>query len=584
MKHPCSVRTSVFLLASLFLAFRAGALAQSGDVVINSNTTWTAGNIQINSLTVNTGATLTVGGGSTITVALGITVTGNSNIVLQSANNAAQVNGTWQGAGVTISAASIQVDAGSTINADGQGYLASAGPGGAPASSSAGGSYGGLGGIGGLTNVAPAATYGSATAPTDLGSGGGMRCCEAVGGAGGGAIRLVVTGTLTNNGIVSANGVAAIAQGGGGAGGSVYVTAGTLAGSGSFAANGGMGGEAGGGGGRIAISYTTNSGFNLAQVMANGGTTGNAGAPGTVYLLGASVNLTVSDNLALPPNSNLTFTNITIDNQGSLSLGSGTSLTANAITVSGAGNFNVGGGSTLNVTGAITVTGNSNIVLQATDTTAQVNGSWQGAGVTINAASIQFDAGSSINGDGQGYAVSAGPGGAPAGTSAGGSYGGLGGIGFALANPGPTYGSATAPTDLGSGGGTRCCGVGGAGGGAIRLVVSGTLTNNGIISANGVAAYGGPLPVAGGGAGGSVYVATGTLAGSGSFAANGGAGGEADGEAGGGGGRVAVYYGGIGNFTGFAASTATGGAALSPGATGTVGFFDTSAVNYNLNI
>ena len=77
--------------------------------------------------------------------------------------------------------------------------------------------------------------------------------------------------------------------------------------------------------------------------------------------------------------------------------------------------------------------------------------------------------------------------------SAGGSYGGLG-YSTATCSAGPIYGSALTPTDLGSGGGgtTIAAGgsdyadrVGGNGGGAIRLIVTGTLTNNGTISANG---------------------------------------------------------------------------------------------------
>jgi hypothetical protein len=58
-------------------------------------------NITYNSITVQNAATLTVGGGSTITVTGSILVTGNSSMVLQSINNAAQVSGTWQGVGVS---------------------------------------------------------------------------------------------------------------------------------------------------------------------------------------------------------------------------------------------------------------------------------------------------------------------------------------------------------------------------------------------------------------------------------------------------------------------------------------------------
>jgi hypothetical protein len=53
----------------------------------------------------------------------------------------------------------------------------------------------------------------------------------------------------------------------------------------------------------------------------------------------------------------------------------------------------------------------------------------------------------------------------------GGGYGGRGANGDGGAQGGETYGSATEPTDLGSGGGNE----GGAGGGAICLVVDGTL-------------------------------------------------------------------------------------------------------------
>ena len=42
---------------------------------------------------------------------------------------------TWQGSGVTLNAASVVVNAGGSINADGQGYVANAGPGGSPVGS-----------------------------------------------------------------------------------------------------------------------------------------------------------------------------------------------------------------------------------------------------------------------------------------------------------------------------------------------------------------------------------------------------------------------------------------------------------------
>ncbi len=561
--------------------------ATNSNLSVYQNFTIPAGTTQnLNAITVQTGAALTIGGGSTITVASAVTVSGT--LVAQSINNSAQVGGSWQGSGVTLHAASVVVNANGSINADGQGYTAGAGPGGAPSGSSAGGSYGGLGGVG--DGVSPGPVYGSTTSPTDLGSGGNTRCCNTIPGAGGGALTITVSGTLTDNGIISANGGnGAGLQVGGGSGGTVFIQTGTLTGSGSVSADGGLGGEAGGGGGRVAIYYNTNSGFDTTMVRSNGGasSSGSPGAVGTVYTLGAGSNLIVSDNTTLPANANFTFNSVTVNNAATLTVGSGTTLASNSVTVSAGSTFNVGGGSTLNISGEVLVTGDSAIVLQSINNAAQVNGTWLGQGVTLNAGSVQVDAGSSINADGQGYLASAGPGGAPGGTSAGGSYGGIGGSGDGPTPAGPIYGSDTMPTDLGSGGGSRCCGaIAGLGGGAIRIIVSGTLTDNGVISANGgnLVGYQG-----GGGSGGSVWVTTAVLAGSGVFTANGGTGGEAAG----GGGRIAVYYNApTSSFTGFSTSTSNGGSCQtqcangtsSAGAVGTAAFFDTSSANDNLMV
>jgi RHS repeat-associated protein len=506
-------------------------------------------NITYNSITVQNGATLTVGGGSTITVTGSVLVTGSSSMVLQSINNAGQVSGTWQGVGVTLNAGSVQVEPGSSINANGQGYLALAGPGAGGQGNEIGGSYGGLGG-GQTANL----TYGSASAPVDLGSGGGDYNVST--GVGGGAIRLIVAGTLTNNGIISANGASATGSGGGGAGGSVYVTTATLTGSGVFTSNGGANLNQyglGGGGGRVAVYYagpTSFTGFSTS--VAAGGTP--SGSVGTVVFFDTSsvnTNLDIYQDFTVPANSNVTYNSITVRN--------GAVMT-------------VGGGSTVNVTAGVLVTANSSIILQSINNSAQVSGTWQGTGVTLNAASVQVDAGSSINADGQGYLALDGPGAGPQGNENGGSYGGLG-----SGQPASTiYGSATAPTDLGSGGGVYNVYTG-VGGGAIRLIVTGTLTNNGIISANGAPVTGS----GGGGSGGSVYVTTATLAGSGVFTANGGPNLNQAG-AGGGGGRVAIYYVSPTSFTGFSTSVAAGG--TPSGSVGTVAFFDTSATNSNVSV
>ena len=224
-----------------------------------------------------------------------VTVTGNSTILLQGMNGSAQVNGQWQGQGVAITAGSVRFDAGSSISADGQGYIgvtcannaSGAGPGGGPYNcnnAGNGGSYGGLGG-----GPDPASIYGSDFAPFDLGSGGSGGFMAPTGGSGGGAIRLVVLNTLTNNdGSITANGGGASSGSGGGSGGSIYVTAGTLAGNGTFNANGGAS-QYGGGGGRIAIYYGTNRSFNSTHVVADGGVGGNAGAGTVVFLITTTI-------------------------------------------------------------------------------------------------------------------------------------------------------------------------------------------------------------------------------------------------------------------------------------------------------
>ena len=560
-----AVANTLLICLALLLPVAVAAQGPTGDVIISTNTSWPTANYNVTSLTVQSGAALTIGGGSTITVTGGITVTGNSTILLQATNTTAQVNGTWQGAGVTLNAGSLQVDAGSSINADGQGYISDAGPG---ATSGEGGSYGGAGGGGYATSL-----YGAAAMPVDLGSGGSR--AQYVGSNGGGAIRLIVSGTLTNNGTISANGEQVEpSRGAGGSGGSVYVTTGTLSGVGTFTANGGvnttpsLSGSPAGGGGRVAIYYANASGFTaFANTTASGGvftgsSVGFAGTNGTAAFFdtsAANTKLILYQSFLLPGNSTLTY--------GQIALQNGAVLT-------------IGGGSTITVTGGITVTGNSTILLQATNTTAQVNGTWQGAGVTLNAGSLQVDAGSSINADGQGYISDAGPG---ATSGEGGSYGGAGGGGYATS----LYGAAAMPVDLGSGG-SRAQYVGSNGGGAIRLIVSGTLTNNGTISANGEQVE----PSRGaGGSGGSVYVTTGTLSGVGTFTANGGVNTtpSLSGSPAGGGGRVAIYYVSAANFTGFASSTATGGvftgtATGNGGANGSAAFFDTSAPNSNVTV
>jgi hypothetical protein len=125
-----------------------------------------------------------------------------------------------------------------------------------------------------------------------MGSGGGRdsstSSTSADGGKGGGLIRLSVLGTLTVDGLITANGLANATSGfdtGGGAGGSVWIDANTIDGAGLITANGGAGGttRAGSGaGGRIAI-YTCNLNLSTSQIIASGNVGTRPGGDGTIF-------------------------------------------------------------------------------------------------------------------------------------------------------------------------------------------------------------------------------------------------------------------------------------------------------------
>ncbi len=249
-------------------------------------------------------------------------------------------------------------------------------------------------------------------------------------------------------------------------------------------------------------------------------------------------------------------------------------------------------GAVIDVATTVTISGNSSIVPKSYYTIS-TSPDYNGHGVTINAVDFQIDQGSSINAAGQGYADGSGPGVGNVGMStvSGAGHGGYGGYGvrvnpvpYYYALPGLPYGSSSNPIDLGSSGRTfGGYSGGGAGGGAVKLVASGTLVNNGQIVAHGDNAFEDGAYIGSGtsgGSGGSIWIDTGTLGGSGSISANGGAGiydpcGECgtwcstgSQQGGGSGGRVAVYY--RDNKTGWNGSiSVNGGSAYDSGDTGT---------------
>jgi hypothetical protein len=124
------------------------------------------------------------------------------------------------------------------------------------------------------------------TQPVDPGSSGGLGSNSELPGSGGGAIQLVVGGTLNVSGGISTSGNPGLQDNsGGGGGGSIWISAGALVGSGNISANGGDGdlfGGGGGGGGRIAI-YSPANEFTGAINVA-GGFGANSGEAGTIFV------------------------------------------------------------------------------------------------------------------------------------------------------------------------------------------------------------------------------------------------------------------------------------------------------------
>jgi hypothetical protein len=449
---------------------------------------------------------------------------------------------------VTLSSATIQ--AGGGIIADAFGYAAGQGSGAGqyyyynstyPCSGAGHGGYGanstGNYALGGNT-------YDSTTSPTSPGSGGGNYSPYSVGGAGGGAIRFIVSGILQVDGRISANGGNGSGSGGGGgSGGSIWLTVGTLSGAGSITANGGNGADAiggGGGGGRISVGYTVNSFGGLISAYGGGGA--NWGGAGTVYLKANLQN----------------YGQLILDNGGNA--GTNTTFSASSTDLLVAGRAIGQGPSGSWSVRNLQIRTNSVLTTVTTPSSQTVN-------VTGNAT---IDVGGAISVDGTGNIPASGCGAGY--NSSSGIRGGGGHGGFGAANPsgyGGAYDSIQSPASAGSGGGggSNAAGpplsppYGGAGGGALRLAVTGTLVVNGRVSAAG---KDGDIN-SGGGSGGSLWITAGTLAGSGTISANGGAGNGLGG--GGSGGRISLGY----TTSAFAGPvSACGGGGYASGGAGTV--------------
>ena len=494
----------------------------------------------------------------------------------------------------------VVISSDSQLSADGAGYGPAAGPGagqsiGGQTNGAGGGGHGGIGGRGSSSGGEGGTTYGSIVAPTELGSGGGNRTWSggALGGAGGGAIRLTVAGALVVDGSVAADGPPRTNGAGGGSGGSVWITCGSLAGEGTISANGATCGQSywanggGGGGGRVAVYY--NAEAFTGNVQAVGGAAvspAKPGSAGTVFIklasqshgdllvdnAGIAGSFTVItgsyafDELRVEGRGQARFTNADVQVESFVVGDSGTILLESAMILS---DVEVAAGGSivaddegifdLTVTGDIEIAGALRTTAEQTLKLAALNDLVLASSGTISADACGFPSG---QGPGAGGSASGEING-----GGGGGYGGAGGNGNGTGGTGgATYGNEIAPMDLGSGGGSWRYGDGGAGGGAVRVSVAGAFHLEGVVSANGQDRSQG----AGGGSGGSIWITCDALTGNGTVSANGGShakrvvlGG------GGGGGRIAVYYNDMAGF-GAGILAVDGGSGWQNGEAGTI--------------
>jgi hypothetical protein len=270
-----------------------GIPGPSDLIAIRSGTNVIGDPVSVQSLIVSNNAALVFSNWQAkLTTTDSVLIRSNATVGLAAAFTDSQMsNRIW------IACADLTLDSGATVSANEKGYAAVSGTGTRPSGygPGAGGLRGGAGHGGAGGNTTGGGVYDVSNAPALPGSSGGPEKLDpgviGLSGAGGGAIRVDASGTLTLNGAVTANGGAGTGWGGnsGGSGGSIYLTCGRLKGSGvSLSAaggkesgNGSSGG--GGGGGRIAVIMYGNqtSGTVVTNVAGGYGGMGSGGT-GTV--------------------------------------------------------------------------------------------------------------------------------------------------------------------------------------------------------------------------------------------------------------------------------------------------------------
>ncbi|VGO17042.1 hypothetical protein PDESU_05636 [Pontiella desulfatans] len=552
------------------LALDETTVGSGGILEVSGTNSWAG-----SSLNITDGGTMHMRDAATLVLDSFI-MASNALVYCHGMNTSALVDGEWAGRGVTLEAQSADIGSGAVITADGLGYTGTStngfGPGGATGTrqdwpgGGGGGAYGGHGGNpespleGGIG-------YGSVAQPLDLGSAGGAGYAGD-GVSGGGAFRLVVSGVCSLDGLITARGLNgpshSFGGGGGGAGGSVWIATGSITGSGSVDVRGGNGAVVseqdggGGGGGRIAVEADANT-FS-GSLLAQGGGGFERGGAGTIYIRTApqTVGDVFVDNgdqtgARTVLSNDESYDHVQVLNAGILEQMPGVSNSVATMTVKSNATVAVQGGAVL-YADALTIEDDGVVLCESADNSATVNSNWVGYGAGLQVGTLTIDVGGVLTATGLGYTSTDAKGNGPGGGSGtrsdnngGGGGGGYGGAGYpGQGQPGGgTYGSETAPVDLGSAGGAGYAGRGGGGGGAIRIIATDEVVVEGLLSANGVDGLVHSWGASGGGAGGSIWITTPTLSGSlGSIQAVGGAGwvvGEED-SGGGGGGRIAIYY------------------------------------------
>ena len=270
-----------------------GRYPEANDAVVISNNITLSDPTEILYAFTITNATLTFTNWTTALNATTVSIKNGGILTLPAAFTASQMsNRVW------VVSTNFALEKGGQILADAKGFAAQNGPGkggnsGDVNGSGGGGAYGGKGVRG--VNTSPGAAgvpYGPTNAPIEPGSGGGAGANGGqVGGAGGGSVWIDATGgSVTIDGVVSANGTSGASAtygGGSGSGGAIYISCATFAGStnGLLRANGGTPASGGGagGGGRIAVDCANLVRENVnVRFTAAGGAT--ASGMGTLYL------------------------------------------------------------------------------------------------------------------------------------------------------------------------------------------------------------------------------------------------------------------------------------------------------------